>query len=495
MALATAKAADNAVLNTLVQVSPDGVFALDSQGCLKAWSEQCVTLTGWSIQDIQKPDSRQTAALSTLKSALDSDTSSRKQVRISTADGQNRWFEITSLHIPDAQGELIHIGLMKDINQTKALEAELAAQRDFLQSVIDGIRNPIKIIDRDFRLVHVNQASMEWTGKGNAELAGENCFAQFFGGTSRCDFCESGGVFQTGQPARGSYSGTDTEGRRFYGEIECFPIFDLNGEVRNVIEITHDMTREKAIEEQLLQSAKLASLGEVAAGIAHEVRNPLTGIKLGLDALGDAVKEDRENAETIRSISQDIDRLNNVVAQLLDFAKRKPPIRKSVDVNQILQRSIGYIRKEASDKGIEITESLCSKDMTFTADPDRMQQVFLNVLLNAVQAMPNGGKLTVQTESMLQLPQTGGPHAVPGFRIRIIDTGRGIDPRYLGRLFDPFFTTKPNGTGLGLSVSYRYVKEQGGDIRFESEPGRGTTVTILLPRWPKGDHASEDPGR
>lgn len=487
--------ANNALLKALLESHPDGVFAFDRTGKLLLWSERCESITGWDIASLTRPEPAQAEALAALGPALDGSFPERKQILIPSASGESLWVEVTYLFIHEAEAGETLVGIMRGIGRMKAMESDLAAERDFLQSVINGIRNPIKIIDRDFRIVHVNQAAVEWTGKDCDHLASKNCYAQFFGRTVRCDFCESGKVFQSGKPARGAYSGTDEEGRPYTGEIQCFPIFDEQGQVRNVIEITHDLTREKAIEEQLLQSAKLASLGEVAAGIAHEVRNPLTGIKLGLDALGDAVKEDAENADTIRNIALDIDRLNGVVTQLLDFAKVKPPVRKTVDVNQVLRRSAGLIRRQARQNGIELIENLSTAAMTFTADPDRMQQVFLNILLNAVQAMPDGGRLTIHSEPRLQLPQTDDVHAVPGFRIRISDTGKGIEPAHLKRLFDPFFTTKPNGTGLGLSVSYRYVKEQGGDIRFESKMGRGTTVTVLLPRWPQGDHAAEDIGR
>lgn len=487
MSVRTANASVDALVRSLQSGAPDGVFTLRADGSLETWDDRCRGATGWDAEALNREEGEAGEALAAFTRRTDGRFAGRYEVQAPTAGRGRRWFEVTHLPVADdAEGR--SVGLLREIHASKQVECDLADERDFLQSAIDAFPSPIKIIDRQFRIVHVNRASEEWTGQGRDQLCGKNCYAQFYGGRAPCPFCQTSRAF-AGEAVQHNFSSTDTEGRMYYGQIHAFPIRDSQGQVRYVLEITQDLTREKLIEEQLLQSAKLASLGEVATGIAHEVRNPLTGIRLGLDALGEAVRDQPENAATIRSIVNDIERLNTVVTQLLDFAKKKPAVRMTLNLNRLIERTVRYIQRQARQQGIGIHVDLCPDCDTLKADPDQIQQVFLNILLNAVQAMPSGGALSIQCEYREQLFRETRHDGIPGFRVTITDTGCGISPEVKDRLFDPFFTTKSNGTGLGLSVSYRYVKEQGGNILFESQPGKGTRVIVLLPKCPLEQNA------
>jgi two-component system NtrC family sensor kinase len=233
------------------------------------------------------------------------------------------------------------------------------------------------------------------------------------------------------------------------------------------------------LEDQLKRSIKLASVGELAAGIAHEINNPL-GIVLGFaqELLEEIPRED-PSYESIRIIEQETARCAKVVKNLLDFARLKPPQISEVDIVRLLNSSVSLLLPKIKKNNISVKRYFQKKLPLLNVDPQLMQQVFLNVMINAIQAMPYGGELAVGVRSLTQ-PATQNGHK--GVVVTISDTGHGIEPEYLERVFDPFFTTKGSkGTGLGLSVCQRIVEDHHGRIDIASSPESGTTCSIFLP--------------
>ena len=223
-------------------------------------------------------------------------------------------------------------------------------------------------------------------------------------------------------------------------------------------------------QEQLIQAAKLAAIGELAAVVAHELNNPLTTI-LGYTEL---LKEE-ELPEALRKdldiIESESLRARNIVRQLLEFSKKKPLKLELSDINEILEETLRFLAPNLKKMNIEV---LRQYDLTseVSVDRDQFKQVFLNLINNAIQAMPEGGKLRVATYERQR-----------NVYIEVQDTGRGIPEDVLPRIFEPFFTTKKDrGTGLGLSITYRIVRAHGGDIQVESEEGRGTTFRVVIPK-------------
>jgi len=223
----------------------------------------------------------------------------------------------------------------------------------------------------------------------------------------------------------------------------------------------------------IIRSEKLASLGELAAGIAHELNNPLTGIVLHASI----IENDRELPpalkEDLHTITWEADRCARIVKNLLDFSRKTEPRKAMNSVNETLDRALGLVEHLASFHNIEIVKEYTEDLPDLLLDPGQLEQVFVNMFVNASQAMEEGGRLTLRTG----LNESG-----TSILVRIADTGKGISEENIGRIFDPFFSTKgAKGTGLGLSVSYGIVEGHGGIIEVHSEVGKGTEFTITLP--------------
>jgi two-component system, NtrC family, sensor kinase len=223
---------------------------------------------------------------------------------------------------------------------------------------------------------------------------------------------------------------------------------------------------------QLHRSEKLASLGRLAAGVAHEINNPLTGVLTFAHLMKEKPNMDGQDVQDLDLIIHETTRAAEIVRGLLDFARERAVIKEPLNLNEVIVRTIRLIRNQKLFERIVIDEDLANDLPDIEGDMNQLQQVLLNLSLNACEAMPTGGSLTIRTRSEER-----------GVMVTLADTGCGIKPEYLEHVFEPFFTTKPvgKGTGLGLSVSYGIVQQHGGTIELDSEPGRGTTFTLVFP--------------
>lgn len=352
------------------------------------------------------------------------------------------------------------------------------------QTVFEDMEEPIRILDQDLHVLMANRSAMECQGIPGKSLEGTQCDEIFPGDERRCKDCLVRATFKDGKPRRREVSGMDNNGDRWVSEIQTKPLFNADGSIQHVIEIFRDRSHEKRLERQLLQSAKLVSIGEVATGIAHEIRNPLAGIRLGLDALEPTSIQDPSVKDILDDISRDITRLDRVVSDLLNFTKARPSQPEWFHLNALFNQVCRYIRSAALQQGIEIEVGVHPTDLRLWADRNQIHQVLLNLLLNSVQSMPKGGKLGICGKWCESLNWSGDRKERGGYRITIRDTGCGITEESMHRLFDPFFTTKPNGTGLGLATSLSIVRKHNGEIRINSTAGEGTTAQILLPEGP-----------
>ena len=256
---------------------------------------------------------------------------------------------------------------------------------------------------------------------------------------------------------------------------------ELRAEVTERARAEEELRRTQA---QLVRSARMAAVGELAAGVAHELNNPLTPV-LGLaefvlkkDYLDDAARRD------LSIIVAEARRAREIVLNLLDFARKTEPNRQQADVNQTVRETMALVRSQLEINDIAVEERYGPDLPLLLLDTTRLKQVWLNLFVNALQAMPHGGRLAVTTE---WLPVPAGRPGDREVAIRIGDTGTGIPPTVLPRIFEPFYTTKPTGqgTGLGLSVSLGIVQDHGGTIDVDTQQGKGTTFTVWLPAGPQ----------
>jgi two-component system NtrC family sensor kinase len=224
--------------------------------------------------------------------------------------------------------------------------------------------------------------------------------------------------------------------------------------------------------QQMGRSEKLASIGRLAAGVAHEINNPLTGVLTFAHLLREKSNMDPQDQQDLDLIIHETSRAADIVRGLLDFARERAAMKEPLDINHVIIRTLRLIRNQKSFDRIKIIEELQDELPEVNGDMNQLQQVFLNLSLNACEAMPAGGTITVR--SRLEDGKV---------RVQVIDTGCGIKREYLDQIYEPFFSTKPigKGTGLGLSVSYGIIQQHGGTIEVESEEGQGTTFTLLLP--------------
>ncbi|MFH0855488.1 MAG: ATP-binding protein [Candidatus Omnitrophota bacterium] len=255
----------------------------------------------------------------------------------------------------------------------------------------------------------------------------------------------------------------------------------LDADLKHVgyIFIAKDVTEEKKLEYQIFQSEKMAAVGKLAAGMAHEINNPLFVISGRLQMLLGNKKMPSRLRSDLKIIDSQAGRIRSLVDRFLAFARKASPNRENLDINKVIKNVLPFIayHKMPSHK-IKIIKSFAKELPLVRADAHQLQEVLINICINACQAMPNGGDLTIATDK---------PSGQEFVRIRISDTGYGISPDNLKNLFMPFFSTKNEGTGLGLSICYNIIKNHHGSIEVDSQTGKGTTFTIKLPVTGKGE--------
>ncbi len=225
---------------------------------------------------------------------------------------------------------------------------------------------------------------------------------------------------------------------------------------------------------RLYRAERLATAGQLAADAAHEIRNPLTSIRSTIQYLQKSLKEDPERSAMVGDLLEETDRINAIVEGLLSLARPARLRLEAVDLCEVVPQTVRLVEPTARKGRVDIETRLPPDAARLRADPDQLKQVFLNVLINALQAMPDGGKLGV---CVTRLEAASGRFR---YRVEITDTGTGIPEEHREKVFDPFFTTKPDGTGLGLSICHSILQGHGGEIDVESEPGKGTRVEIRL---------------
>ena len=268
--------------------------------------------------------------------------------------------------------------------------------------------------------------------------------------------------------------------------VSATKIVNEEGDFVGNILILRDLGEVRTLQEEIRRKEKLAALGSLAAGIAHEIRNPLSSIKGLASYFGNKFAETVEDKESASVMVREVDRLNRVISELLEFARPSELKLRPTDINEVLQHSVRLVQQDAKAKNIEIDLAKTGDLPSVFLDPDRFSQALLNLYLNAIQATDEGGVLSVRSS----LGQS------QDIKIEVADTGSGIGLDDLNKIFDPYFTTKSSGTGLGLAIVHKIIEAHKGDIKARSEPGKGTVFTIFIPTQAsesivRGQHESE----
>lgn len=251
----------------------------------------------------------------------------------------------------------------------------------------------------------------------------------------------------------------------------------------SVVAMLNDFSAAARLEQNLRRLDRLASVGTLSAGLAHEIKNALVAVKTFVDLL----LEKNQDAELSATVRREIGRMDKIVGHMLSYSAPPRPAFAATRLHEILEHSLRMVQPRIGAKLVSVNREFRAPDDTLIADDHQLEQAFLNILFNAVDAVGENGSITVNTELVETQDHDAlhdGNTNARQFRIRISDTGQGIAPENLPRIFEPFFTTKMRGTGLGLPIARSIIQEHQGAISLESRPGSGTTFTILLPAGP-----------
>jgi len=267
---------------------------------------------------------------------------------------------------------------------------------------------------------------------------------------------------------------------RPYLKASMIPV-RMHEDADGMVLFLRDMGEVKGLQAQVRRSERLAALGRLVAGMAHEIRNPLNSISGYSQHLKGKLGSGTEEGKALDVIVREVDRLNRVISQLLDFSSPREPELEQLDLNTIVRQTLVLIEREAASQGVTVVEELPDRETVVSGHSDSLKQLLLNLLLNALQSMPDGGVLTVGTGF-------SGARAY----LRVSDTGPGIPEEDQEAVFEPFYTTRASGTGLGLAIVHRIVLDHGAEIRLESSPGAGTTFIVRFSGSRSG-HGDREP--
>jgi len=255
-------------------------------------------------------------------------------------------------------------------------------------------------------------------------------------------------------------------------QLSASVLNDDNDNFFGYVLLFKDLSEIQSLKKIVARSQRLATVGRLAAGVAHEIRNPLSSIKGFATYFKERYRDVPEDQQTADIMVQEVDRLNRVVGQLLEFARPVTVSEQPTDIRTLVENSLKLVEKQTVERGIRIETRLPGGGWKVMVDPDKISQVLLNLFLNAIESMEEGGTLSVDLQ-----PGKGKS----GILVRVSDTGTGIYPEDLPHIFDPYFTTKASGTGIGLAIVYNIIEAHNGDIKVESRPGQGSRFEILLP--------------
>ncbi len=364
-------------------------------------------------------------------------------------------------------------------------ERGLTNLQAFHENIVQSIGSGVFTTDASGLITSFNRAAQEATGHSFDQVYGR-AWGDIFN-------CQRGGTVQEILPKGGDRFEVEckrADGSRLVLGISLSAL-EENGAKTGLVGVFKDLTQIRDMEEEMRRRQWLATLGEMSAGMAHEIRNPLGALVGAMQMLRKDVPIEETNRQLMDIAIREATRLDGIIKEFLQYARPSALNLKECDLNGLIKENVALIQHEASKRtGLQIHTALCEGTLMAQVDPDQLKQVFWNLATNAFQAMPRGGELTIATNR-----RQVGIAGRKGELIEVIfqDTGEGIKKEHLEKIFLPFFTTKREGSGLGLAAIDRIVDLHGGWIRVESQEGQGTRFVICLPKSPSGEplHAHE----
>ncbi len=488
-------------------------FVLGEGGQILDVNKAGETLVGYSKAELldlsieklaRKPDGLQEVLTQVI---LEGKHIRNHQHEIVNKEGRTIVVETNAGPIFDENGHLISvISTFKDITEQKRLERqvqeytkglehlveqrtrEVEDEKNKLQLILDNVPSAFLLLNRDLQVESVSSQFETVLNKKRNEVLGKTCALSDLLYKSETS-CPSRKAMQTGELQLAEASMTMPSGEERIFEHMAIPI-RRNGQTAKILEVVTDISARKRFEEQLIRTEKLSATGEMAAIIAHEIRNSLSSVNLILQCLTDSVGQNDVDGESLHVAIASVNRMESIVRQLLEFAKPKDITFELGNINDLVEQSLSFCRYQVQRKGIEVQKRLASELPQFKMDVEMIREVLINLLLNATDAVNETGEISIETSVMtLENPVKDqydqkfitlkkGQRVI---QVQVADSGSGISSEDLRRIFDPFFTTKTKGTGLGLTMAKRAVGQHGGILKVESEIGKGSAFTIFLP--------------
>ncbi|HWP48521.1 MAG TPA: ATP-binding protein [Candidatus Limnocylindrales bacterium] len=358
--------------------------------------------------------------------------------------------------------------------ENRAPKNETIACEIKLQTLFEGITDGLLMVGQDHTIEAVNQGFLSLMGKSANDFIHQDCHQPFQGAEPSQEPCPVCITFESGKPVHLERVGIAEKGRRIEMEISTFPLKNPDGKVVQAIVYVKDITEKRTLYRQVAEAERLTAVEQICATVAHELMNPLTSVLLNIELLEETLtapevqtQEARKSLEVIRS---ELERLASIVTEYHEFTRLPKTKLKRGNINTILMKLLEFLALELYEKRISVRKVFEADLPEVLIDVNQLRQVFLNLFRNAMEAMPQGGRLVVTTRT-----RDGK------VEIEIVDTGVGIDKANLERIFEPFFTTKAKGSGLGLPLVRQILKEHRGEIECISEKGAGTTFIVWLP--------------
>jgi PAS domain S-box-containing protein len=358
---------------------------------------------------------------------------------------------------------------------------ELADLKSYTDSILESLTSGILTLDLNGRVVTMNQAAELLTGLFTPEATGRYCTEVFSHSPEVVEILMETLASRTGV-ASTSLTLRRRNGSSLPIELSTAPLRGAEGKDLGVVGVLKDVTVVHELEAQLRRSDRLAALGTLAAGLAHEIKNPLTSLRTFTRLVSRKFSDERFRERFERVVPHELERINGIVDRLLELARPRQLSLKPVQIPALLERVLELYANQIETKQITVFREYAHELPAIQADGEHLYQAFLNLVANALQAMGAGGRLTLRTGWSEDGDWLPSARRTPkrGVKVEIEDTGGGIALSDAEKIFNPFFTTKESGTGLGLAVAHKIIDDHGGSITFRSSPGVGTTFRVLL---------------
>ena len=487
------------ILATLIEASPLAIVTFDPEGVVTMWNPAAERIFGWSENEALGarlpfvPAEKQEEFLALRRRALLGEVFTEPELHRRRADGSPIVVSVSTSPLRRPDGTIYGImSILMDVTERKAAEESQAR----LTMAVEQAGESIVVTDTRGTIQYVNPAFERITGYDRVEVIGQNPRILKSGRQDPAFYRNLWETLRRGEVWRGTFLNRRKDGTLYEEDAVISPVRDPSGQVVNYVAVKRDVTDVRRMEEQLRQSQKMEAVGRLAGGVAHDFNNLLTAISGYSDLLLHRLPEYSTLRRDVEEIRKAGDRAAALTRQLLAFSRRQVLQPKVLDLNAVVT-NMGQMLRRLIGEDIELSTDLSPSLSRVKADPGQIEQVIVNLAVNARDAMPDGGRITIATADADLSPAYAAAHPEvrpgPHVLLSVADTGHGMDDETQAHLFEPFFTTKERGkgTGLGLATVYGIVQQSGGHIRVNSAADSGSTFLIYLPRV----EAPEDGGQ